>query len=113
MRQRSESWCVPHLERTRKRVPATRFANGTPMCQRCFRGVPIDRLVEEGGSHRVIDPARTAVGITAVRTARSPLMRRRAARKRNSVRLRCVAPKASYCETEIARACANSRSLNG
>lgn len=34
-------WCEPHEERAGRRIRATRNVNGTPMCERCFRGYAI------------------------------------------------------------------------
>lgn len=36
------TFCEPHWERQRTRVPAARTVDGTPMCADCFSGVPTD-----------------------------------------------------------------------
>lgn len=37
------TFCEPHWERQRTRVPAARTVDGTPMCADCFSGVPADK----------------------------------------------------------------------
>jgi hypothetical protein len=41
-------WCEPHEERAGQRIEATRKVNGTPMCERCFRGFPVGTSEGEG-----------------------------------------------------------------
>jgi hypothetical protein len=36
-------WCELHEERVGRRIQAARNVNGTPMCERCFRGYDIGR----------------------------------------------------------------------
>ena len=59
-------WCEPHTERAGQRVPATRKVNGTPMCERCFRGDAIRKSEVEGSTTEGEPPeGRRPVGIEA------------------------------------------------
>lgn len=44
--------CQPHLERSRKRIPAARLVAGVPMCGACFIGKNVFPSEEPGVNHR-------------------------------------------------------------
>lgn len=43
-------WCEAHLERAGEKVEATRVIEEEAFCEKCFRGEPINREIEQSGA---------------------------------------------------------------
>ena len=55
--------CLFHLRRTGEKVRATRVIDGEPMCEKCFRGEPIDGKAEHSGELYLQRPASQLPGL--------------------------------------------------